>query len=313
MPAPQQRWRRLGLVFNPSGQRPWLQSHTQNPIAVPLGDSRYRAYFASRDGVGRAHVSSVEFDLGDPAGTVTIGDEPVLEPGPIGHFDQHGVYPSSIVSHEGREYLFYIGFISGKTPPLFYAAVGLAVSDDGGRTFAKVSPAPIMSTSEFDPCLVSAPMVLVEDGRWRMWYLSCFRWAPKDDGSLTSWYHIKYAESDDGVHWRRDGRVCLDHEHPGERNIARANVIRDGEIYRAWYSFAGDFEYRIGYAESADGLEWTRRDESFELMPPAQDWDDQAQAYPWAFEHDGKWHMLYCGNAIGREGFGLAVAETGID
>jgi hypothetical protein len=308
-----QRWRRLGLVFSPSGQRPWLQSHAQNPVAVPLGGSRYRAYFASRDDQGRANVSSVDFDLEDPAGSAEFGERPVLEPGPIGNFDQHGVYPSSIVQDGDRLLLYFIGFISGKTPPLFYAAVGLAVSEDGGETFERVSPAPIMSTSEHDPCLVSAPMVLREGELWRMWYLSCTSWEEKEDGSLTSTYHIKYAESDDGVDWRREGRVCLDHTHPGERNIARACVVPDGDGYRAWYSFAGDFEYRLGYAESPDGLDWTRRDDELQLTGEPGSWEDQAQAYPWVFEHEGSRYMLYCGNSIGREGFGIAIEQPGVE
>jgi hypothetical protein len=297
-------------VLRAEGQRPWLQSHAQNPLALHVDGSTYRAFFASRDEHGRANIGAAEFDLDDPAGTISLEERPALSPGPIGNFDQFGVYPSSIVEHQGRVLLYYIGFNPGATPPLFYTAIGLAVSEDGGRTFERISTAPIMDRSEFDPCLVSAPCVLNVDGRWRMWYLSCYRWEEKGDGSLTSWYHTKYAESDDGLTWNREGRVCIDHVHPGERNIARTCVIKDGDRYRAWYSFAGDFPYRLGYAESADGLVWSRHDDAIEWDSERQPWEDEAQAYPWVFDHEGSLHMLYCGNGIGRDGFGLAVADS---
>ena len=305
-----QLWRRLGLALRVKGQRPWLRSHAQNPVALHLDGSTYRVYFGCRDADNRAHIGSVELDVCDPLGTVEIPADATLDPGPLGHFDDDGVYPSSIVRHEGRVLLYYIGLNAGRTPPLFYPSIGLAVSDDDGRTFERVSRAPIVARSDEDPCMVSAPCVLLEGGRWRMWYMSGERWERKPDGSLTSWYLIKYAESADGIEWSRDGHVCIGHVHPGERNIARPCVLREGGRYRAWYSFAGDFEYRLGYAESPDGLEWERMDDAIELSPPAGDWDDRAQAYPWVFEHEGARYMLYSGNSIGRDGFGLAVEEV---
>ena len=73
-----------------------------------------------------------------------------------------------------------------------------------------------------------------------------------------------------------------------------------------WYCVRGD-SYRIGYAESADGLEWTRRDCLAGIAPPAEGWDSQMQAYPMVFREGGRWLMLYNGNGYGATGFGCAL------
>ena len=301
-------WRKHGLVFSPPGTPAWLTSHASLPLGWRLSDGRHRVYFASRDEANRSHVGWVEMDLDRPGEDLVVADAPALAPGPLGCFDDHGVYPASLVESDGQLLLFYIGWNPGVTAPLFYASIGLAASDDGGRTFERVSRAPIMGRSDVDPCLVTSPCVLRDGGRWRMWYVSGYAW-DEMDGHLRSHYHVKYAESDDGVDWRRDGRVCIDHL-PGERNIARPWVLADEGGYRMWYAAAGDAPYRLGYAESPDGLEWERRDALVGIGLSESGWDSHAMAYPWV-ERDGARHrLLYNGNDYGREGFGLAVADA---
>lgn len=300
------RWKKQGLLYAPSGERPWARSHASLPVALPLEGGVCRVFFASRDEQNRSSVGWVEADLA--SGTVLREAEtPVLEPGPLGHFDDHGVYPSALVQHEGALYLYYIGWNPGGTRPLFYPSIGLAVSEDGGKHFRKVSRAPILARDEHDPWMVSAPYVLKEGTRWRMWYISGLRWEREQD-ELHSYYHIKYAESDDGVMWKREGRVALE-LLPGERNIARFYVCKEGALYRGWYSYNRAAGYRIGYAESTDGVGWTRLDQEAGIGVSAAGWDSEAVAYPWVTSLGGVRYMLYNGNGFGRTGIGLAVED----
>lgn len=306
------KWEKRGLIFAADGQRPWMLTHAAMPVPRRLEGDRYRVYFASRDANNRSRVGYVEIDVTDPERVLDLSLECVLDIGPVGHFDDHGVYASSMVEFEGRLYMFYVGWNPGVIRPLFYSSIGVAVSRDGGRKFEKVSSAPIMARSDCDPCLVTSPCVLLDGGRWRMWYVSGFKWE-EVGGALRSYYHVKYAESEDGLRWERNGLVCID-LRPGERNIARPCVLKENDRYRMWYSYDAGDAYRIGYAESADGYSWTRMDELAGIDRSAVGWDSRALAYPWIFSHRGTKYMLYNGNFFGRDGFGVAwVREADLE
>jgi hypothetical protein len=195
----------------------------------------------------------------------------------------------------------------GVTVP-FYLATGLAVSDDGGATFRRFSQGPLLERNDVDPFLTASPFVMIDDGLWRMWYVSGSAWTVVN-GLPRHSYHIKYAESHDGREWTRSGLVCLDYASEHEYAFARPYVRYDHGRYRMWYAYRGH-RYRIGYAESTDGLTWVRKDQERGLDPSGSGWDSEMVEYPWLFEQDGREYMLYNGDDYGRSGVGLAVWES---
>src|SRR6185369_642913 len=257
-------------------------------------DDGYRIYFSSRDERGRAQVGFFETDKNFEHVT-RVSEHPVISLGPLGAFDDSGVTTSWIVNHDGRKYHYYSGWSLGVSVP-FYFFVGLAISEDGGETYERVSPSPILERNHIDPYLTASPCVLVEDGRWRMWYVSGTGWEIKD-GKPAHRYHIKYAESRDGIQWQRDGRVCIDYQSADEYAISRPCVVKDGELYRMWFAARGS-RYRICYAESADGLTWTRKESGIDVSTSG--WDSEMQAYPFVFAHGRDFCMLYNGNDYGK-------------
>jgi predicted GH43/DUF377 family glycosyl hydrolase len=302
-------WHKQGLIFTPDTSRAWMRSHAAVPVPFQLAGSRYRVFFSSRDADNRSHVGFFDVDLQDPSRVIAVSPEPILAPGPVGAGDGDGIYAESAIRVGDAIRLYTIGVTTGHTRPLFYATIGMATSVDGGRTFSKRA-APLMTISEFDPCLVTAPFVLREGATWRMWYASGIRWEREPQG-LQSYYHIKYAESDDGINWQRNGRVAIDFADSTERCIARLWVVPDNGRYRGWFSVNdGVHGYRIGYAESADGVTWTRHDDLAGIALSESGWDSQAQAYPAVVRHGDRWFMFYNGNAFGRDGIGLAIAPA---
>ena len=300
-----QRWIKKGLIFAPEENSDWLASHAALPVADRMGEI-YRIYFSGRDRYNRAQVGFFEIDLASPEKVLHVSEKPVIGLGPLGAFDDSGVTTSWIVNHGGKKYHYYSGWSLGVTVP-FYFFVGLAVSEDGGKTYQRVSPAPILERNAIDPYLTASPCVLIEDGRWRMWYVSGTGWEMKDDRPRHN-YHIKYAESADGIHWHREGVVCIDFQSAEEYAIARPCVIKERDIYKMWYSYRGG-SYRIGYAESVDGIKWIRKDRESGLDVSESGWDSEMIEYPYVFEHEGEHYMLFNGNGYGKTGIGLAIRE----
>ena len=299
-------WRRLGRLASADGAPPWAVSHAALPTLAPAPGSGWHLYFSPRDGEGRARIARGRFSL-DPSPVLDrVEAAPVLDLGSLGTFDDRGVTMSSMVSAGGRLYLYYTGWMLGVTVP-FYLAAGLAVSDDNGKTFRRLSKAPLLDRNNVDPFLTASPFVMIDNGRWMMWYVSGSAWT-LIDGAPRHAYHIKYAESADGIRWERNGHVCLDYTSADEYAFARPYVRHDGSLYRMWYSYRGQ-RYRIGYAESPDGLAWTRLDRERGLEPSGTGWDSEMVEYPWLFQRNGREYMLYNGDDYGRSGVGLAVWE----
>ncbi|MBI5598460.1 MAG: hypothetical protein HY890_01835 [Deltaproteobacteria bacterium] len=302
------RWKKLGLIFCPDKNYDWMVSHASVPFAKHIKDDLFRVYFSPRDATGRSFVGYADIDINRQWKIIGISEKPVLSPGATGMFDDSGAMLSWMVAHGDKSYLYYIGWNLGVTVP-FRNSIGLAVSAKGECGFKKYSSGPVLDRSTEDPCFVASSCVMVEGGKWRMWYLSCIEWEMVE-GVPQHRYHIKYAESDDGINWRRDGTVCIDFKSPDEYAISRPCVLKDGDIYKMWYSYRGG-SYRIGYAESFDGVEWTRKDEDAGIDVSPSGWDSEMIEYPHVFDHKGRRFMLYNGNEYGRTGFGLAVLEKG--
>jgi predicted GH43/DUF377 family glycosyl hydrolase len=303
------KWTKLGLIFRPNQRFDWMFSHAQLPVADRLKGNVYRVYFASRTKEQRSHIGYVELDITNPYKMLCISEKPILIPGPIGFFDEHGVFPASIVNYDDKKYLYYIGWNQGYKQPLFYASIGLAISTDNGQSFQRYSKAPILSRSEYDPCLVTSPHVFIDGDIWRMTYVSGIKWEEMN-GRLKSYYHIKYAESKDGIQWDRKGIIAVDFQSDKETNIARSSVIREDRMYKMWYCYwFSTTPYRIGYAESKDCIHWMRKDELAGITASEYGFDNEMICYPNVLVHNGRKYMLYNGNNFGREGFGFAMEE----
>jgi hypothetical protein len=300
-------WRARGRIFPPSGPPlpDWIGGYGALPFAVKTDARSARVFFSGRDPQNRAQIGACTVDLDTlhiEAASVTA--EPLVAPGPPGSFDESGCSMSCVVRQGERWFLYYTGWTLGRTVP-FYLFGGLVISDDDGHTFHKHSAAPLLDRTDADPYLTASPSVLIDNGVWRMWYVSGTSWEPRPEGPR-HYYLIKYAESVDGIEWRRQGHVAIPFEGDDEYAMGRPHVIRDVDRYRMWFCIRGD-KYRIAYAESDDGLTWRRE----VIQPPERAaWDDAMQAYPSVLQDANRWLMFYNGNSYGATGFGCAVAKS---
>jgi hypothetical protein len=294
-------WTKRGQLCAGFSGASWAVSHAALPVVDEIAGG-HRVYFSARDDRGRARIGYAETNLAAP-GAWRVSERPSIDIGPLGTFSDSGVTSSSLVTHQGTKYQYYTGWALGASVP-FFLHVGLALSDDNGASFRPLSDAPLFERSDADPFLTASPWVLIDNGVWRMWYVSGLAWV-MSGGKPMHKYHIRYAESRDGIVWDRRGVVCIDFKSDDEYAIARPCVIKDGGTYRMWYSYRGD-RYRIGYAESNDGVVWTRLDEAAGIGVTAGAWDGDMIEYPCIVDVGGRRLMLYNGNEYGRTGIGLA-------
>jgi predicted GH43/DUF377 family glycosyl hydrolase len=298
------KWVKKGLILEPTGQYDWMVTHASMPCAERIGEDLYRIYFCGRNSQSRVQTGYIEIDINEPQKILSITEKPVLGLGSLGAFDDTGVWPAWIVDHDSKKYLYYNGRMAGVTVP-FYSYIGLAISRDGGKTFERFSKTPILERNDYDPYMTQAPCVIIENAIWRMWYGSVVGWEI-EDGKPKHYYHIKYAESKDGINWERNGVVCIDFKSKDEYAISRPCVVKEGGIYKMWYSYRGE-SYRIGYAESKDGIHWERKDDQAGIDVSDSGWDSEMIEYAFVFEHKGKKYMLYNGNDYGKTGLGYAI------
>ena len=298
------KWKKRGVLFCPDHQFDWMQTHASSPFVEVLGGGTIRVYFTSRDQRNRSSIGSLDLEMRDPFKVFNLSPEPLVAPGSPGLFDDSGAAMGWLTVVSGKKHLYYLGWNLGVTVP-WRNSLGLAVAGPGEERFTKTSIAPLLDRNEVDPYSISYPSILMENNLWRMWYGSNLSWGPNPSDMS---HVIKYAESNDGVHWERRGKVALDLGSKEEYALAKPFVLKEMGIYKMWYSFRGS-SYRIGYAESVDGLQWERMDGHAGIGVSESGWDSEMVEYACIFDMNGERYMLYNGNGYGKTGFGMAVLE----
>lgn len=303
------RWEKLGLVYEANGVHPWAQSHAFIPTPLLRDERTIRVYAAFLDENKIGRVGYVEVDAGDPRRVLAVSPRPVLDIGEAGTFDDNGVTPICIVAHQGRLFLYYVGWQLG-VRVRYYLFVGLAVSEDGGETFHRCSRTPILERSDSELFVRTAAHVMIEDGRWRMWYIGGSDWVQANGKSVPS-YTLRYLESVDGRTWGTSGRECLSFASPDEYGFGRPFVVRQDGKYCMWYSIRTFSKgYRLGYAESPDGLCWERKDDQAGIDVSSQGWDSQMMCFGAVVNAAGRTYLFYNGNNYGQTGFGVALRRS---
>jgi hypothetical protein len=296
-------WKKTGLFYQPDPQRQWGLTHAANPLPEQLEGSIYRLYFNCRDAQQRSFIGYLILDVADGFKVLDLSPGPVFGPGPVGCFDDNGASLGCLATVPGLgKCLYYVGWNLSVTVP-WRNSIGLAIWNEGGHTFARHSPAPVMDRHREDPYSLSYPAVLPTPTGFAMWYGSNLAWGPTTSDMV---HAIKYATSADGISWERSGQIAIPVQLPEWYAYSRPCVLREGEVYKMWYTYRGT-AYRMGYAESADGQRWQLKNHEAGLEVSATGWDSEMTAYAWVFDHAGQRYMVYNGNGYGKTGIGAAV------
>jgi hypothetical protein len=317
-------WRKLGKVFSPQAVagRPWLKEFAQAPATLVFDDV-VRVYFSCRpppDEAGQyvSYSAYVDLDRRDLFSIKHVSDQPILSLGGIGEFDEFGTYPVSVIRAGDEVRAYYAGWTRCESVP-FNVAIGAATSRDGGHSFVKLGPGPILSYSPDEPFVLSGPKVRRFNDTWYLWYIAGRKWKMVE-GRPEPVYKIRMATSADGLTWRKLNRDLIDSRIEADEAQASPDVYYAGGKYHMFfaYRYSSGFRskengYRIGYASSVNLIDWHRDDDKCGIGVSEEGWDSEMVSYPHVFDVDGSIYMAYLGNQVGRHGFGLAVLDGALE
>ena len=129
-------------------------------------------------------------------------------------------------------------------------------------------------TGEWDAGLVWQPCVIKDGDIFKMWYTGAAEWLFSGPPSK-----IGYAWSTDGIEWTKsEANPIMEAEFVWEGTyLTECVVIKEDGIFKMWYGAtsnqmsAGNI---VGYATSADGINWTKHPTPVLELGPESDWDD---------------------------------------
>ena len=317
------KWKKLGKIFDPTQHKLTNDcvQFAQSPQALVFDDF-VRIYFSTRsvdksNGKYLSHIAFVDMQK-NLCDVIRVSDKTVIPLGGLGCFDEHGIFPMSVVRHGDAVY-GYTGGWNRRVSVSVDTAIGLAISRDDGLTFQRIGDGPVLAASLHEPCLVGDCFVKVIGDVFHMWYIFGIGWKRfAADAPPDRTYKIGHAVSNDGINWiKEEARQIIADRLGADESQALPTVIEIDARHHMFFCYRQSFDfrknkargYRIGHAYSDDLLNWTRDDENPLLDVTLGGWDSDMLCYPNVFECNGEVYLLYNGNEFGRCGFGLAVLK----
>lgn len=300
------KWVKQGLIFDPRGKLSWAHSFALQPTPFLVNDQIIRIYAGFRDAAGVSRIGFVDVAADCPRNVLRVSERPVLDIGIPGAYDENGVVPCHVIRVGEKVYLYYAGYQIGQKVK-FFVFGGLAVSSDNGETFTRYSRVPITDRTDQEPFFRVIHSIIEEDGVFKAWYGAGDTFVTIGAKSYPS-YNIRYMTSPDGMTFGSDYRVSIDFADNDEYRVARPWVVRHGDLYRMYYYIATRSSgFRLAYAESADGIDWIRKDSDIGIDRSPDGWDSEMIAYPSVIACEKDTYMFYNGNNYGEGGFGYAT------
>ncbi len=163
---------------------------------------------------------------------------------------------------------------------------------------------PAGSSSQWDSKIAGAPSVLLENGKFRMWY----------EGFDGGRWRIGYAESTDGVVWNKRPSFLLEgFDTSTNFNLNDPNVIKLNNNYYMWFGSSTQplNNFHINFAQSDGGFIWTPP--VFNILPEKYSWElGLGTSFPFVLYDNGIYRMWFASQGVlnGISKWRLGYAES---
>jgi hypothetical protein len=280
-------------------------------LPTPLTlDDRIRIYFASCDAAMRGRIYRVDLRRDDPRKIIEYDAEPVLDLGEPDAFDADGVNPSQIIARDGVLYLYYIGWRRHSAAVPYTLFMGLAVSDDGGLRFRRLSRTPALFPAAGEEYFRTAGHVYRSNGGWGMLYIGGGAFFTNSAGKRLPLYSLRRTDSADGLNWSEPSTELLSPDPAkGEIGFGRPVLWHENGRPVLMLSVRTETGYVLVSKELGDGATWTNV-----LEQSNDEWDGEMTCFGAPCSVDAQEYLFYNGNRFGFTGFGAASrpAQTGM-
>ena len=299
-----------GLIFKKKHFPKWNKTHAWVPTPIMISKNVCKVFYAGRDKNNLSSIGSFDVDLRNPKKIFNIAKLPLLELGPLGHFDDCAVLPSQILKFKKKFYMYYIGWTQGAKVP-YIAALGLASSNSLNKKFKRISEAPVIGRSNNDPIFTASCYVQKFKNNFKIFYTSNLKWT-NIKSVLTPKYLIKEGLTKNLIDLKFK-KIAIKHKNKYEIALTRPWLLKDKNkklfmIYSYGQMKNKKNNYKIGLAYHKNG-KWVRKDEDFKILNYKDNFDDKTQEYGATIFYKGKNYIFYNGNNFGEKGIGLAVEE----
>lgn len=306
------KWEKKGFICSKDTfDLPWFKKNTMVPVPWLLDDTTIRIYITMCDEANIGRIGYVDVDAENPSQIKGFSRQPLIDIGVDGAFDDNGVVTASLLRDGDKLYMFYSGYqLCVKVPYLIFT--GMAVSTDNGHSFTKLTTeVPLLDRVRGEMANRCVPFVIKEGDVYKMWYTASVNdgwvWAP--NGKKEPLYDLKYMESKDLFTWPRNpGKTIITFKNDDEHGVCKSTIWKEDGIYKIIYSLRHLSKgYRLGYAESPDGISWTRMDDRMGLSVSDSGFDSDMVCFGERLEYKDRVYLFYSGNHYGMEGIGYAV------
>lgn len=181
--------------------------------------------------------------------------------------------------------------------------IGYAESADGINWTRNPSNPILIPQNEtgFGETDVEEPVVIKVGNEYKMWFNSY------DDNNRK--YRIRLATSSGGLHWTKlPGAVLTGVLSWEDAGITNPHVLYKDGVYRMWYMAAGSTSvWKIGYAESTDGIHWQKYAQNPLNIPTII-----YTSSPTVIFYQDKFHMWYGVGSSTNSYIWHAISDDGI-
>ena len=199
--------KKKGLIYGPRGESSWAKHSALQPTPYLLDNATIRIFTGFRDSDGVSRVGFVDVSADNPSNVISVSKTPSLDIGHDGAFDENGVAPCAILVFEHRLYLYYAGYQLGQKVR-FCAYSGLAVSDDHGVTFKRLSNVPVTDRTNDAMYFRVIHSIMNDDGIFKVWYGAGSTYDVGADKTLPR-YNVQMMESKSLFEFPKHGHVVV--------------------------------------------------------------------------------------------------------